>query len=528
MALKYIYAPRATMEKQRYDLRESAGEIQSVLTNCFPENLKDVYVDQQYFEFTLQHTVHPKHLREMGKQLKKMQTGVHLESGYLRQTQHMYAFAQWSGEYVDVELIDKGILAADFEERIAQAELYNQPGQVEQSAWVRRLYYIDVYSAQFTVQEFNSCFGESFSSDHIDENIRLYEVTLQHSRVNRDVWLTKEPFEEGETRDSVLSHKKGDWFVIEHLDTEDANYFNYFDIAKLRMINKKVSQEVRQKIEGKVKLGKLSLHHVNDSDLLPKGGKDPEGHREYIFTVHNVGQGLATSLSCPTEDPFFYFDFGLGCGRNRATVPAGVKLPIQESAIIALSHLHEDHWRGIATNIKALKAAWFIPQQPIRLSLRHQIAKILLAGGAVYYYSGVKSKHIKITHASTSSLRPCHAPSKMHETGFAMYLNAARCCSGSRRSAYTIWVSGDQHYDYQDTLHIPAPDILVACHHGGEYSESIRCKVPSPASNTSMVIYSYGRGNSHGHPSKVNDYNAAGWMSRFDTPGGDCQIKICL
>ena len=70
-------------------------------------------------------------------------------------------------------------------------------------------------------------------------------------------------------------------------------------------------------------------------------------------------------------------------------------------------------------------------------------------------------------------------------------------------------------------------DILVASHHGGDYSETnTMMDIPS-ASGEGELIYSYGEVNCYGHPSHIRDYISKGWIKRHDTAvDNDYEIEI--
>lgn len=102
----------------------------------------------------------------------------------------------------------------------------------------------------------------------------------------------------------------------------------------------------------------------------------------YTFTVHNVGQGLATSLACADKDPFFYFDFGMAYGKNKHTLSMFFELLIDKEAVIVFSHVDKDHWFGYVRNGTALKATWIMPDQKDRngkLRWKWQFVKLLAA-----------------------------------------------------------------------------------------------------------------------------------------------------
>jgi len=113
-----------------------------------------------------------------------------------------------------------------------------------------------------------------------------------------------------------------------------------------------------------------------------------------------------------------------------------------------------------------------------------------------------------------------------HETGLGLRLEAKNECNVE----INILIPGDQRYDYIDNIYLSDIDILVASHHGGEYSWSKRKNVhddiPEPrCSDSSLLIYSYGAGdskpNTHGHPSKTSEYRLKKWVNAHHTPSNN-------
>lgn len=496
MAMKYIYMLKKRSVRAVYNLQDIGANIESVIVQFFGDNLKDVHVEKDYFEFTLKRCTDNSRLREMGKRLKQ---GGGPDSGFIRQTQSMYAIVNKLNDYIDVEFVDKGIASEDLEDRIMRSKVYGE-GLPE---WVNRVDYIDVYSTQLTIEEYNRLFHEKISSEEEFERERLYEVKLRHRHVDRD----------------TMFDEKSKFFYIEHLYTEDENYYYYYDWAQIWVVKGRADNNILDKINHSMRI---------DEPTDEEGGIPSEWgscKTEYIFRVHNVGQGLATSLACGNEKPFFYFDYGLAYGRNKFTIPTGTILPIKEQGIIVLSHIHQDHWCGFRTNNDALRANWFFPRRRKSRSINHLIARIIREGGTVHYHSGLGSVKIEISNSSSSNVSPIRPPKDIHQDGYAMYIDAICCDTGEPCS---ILVSGDQDYDYQNLAKLQDIDILVACHHGGKYCWSVRGMLPTPAKDKSIVIYSYGAGNTHGHPSKCADYIAAGWRNRFDTISGDYSKQIYL
>lgn len=494
MAIKYIYSLKNYYEKNTFDLQEVQTNINGVIEELFEDDLKDVYVDRDYFEFTLKHYTYAAKLRQMGKMLKR---SFYTGRGFLRQPQKMYAIARKSNIYVDIDFVDKSIISEDFGERVQKSKTYKEG----LSEWVNRVNYADIYSAQLTISEFNKYFHEDWNDLEYSYEI-LYEVTISHKHVDGD----------------RVFNEKGDYFEIEHLYTADESYYEYIDMARICALERILDDSIRQKIDSKLEIDTKSQSESTQLVEQVEAKKDV-----YVFTVHNVGQGLATSLSYRNEAPFFYFDYGIAYGKNKFTTPTATRLQIQENGIIVLSHMHQDHWCGIRTNNNALKAKWIVPYQSSSWADKHLIARIEHEGGEVQYSHGIKLKYLEISNSSSSNIHPGRLPKGLHQNGYAMYLYAQRC---DNQAPCFILVSGDQDYDYQDMAKLTNVDILVACHHGGEYCWSVKGKLPTPVSSDSKIIYSYGQGNTYHHPSKNSDYSAAGWNNRHDTICGDYSVEI--
>ena len=491
MAMKYIYSLKNGDKRNFYDLRIERVDIESVIEEMFEDNLKDVYVDSDYFEFVLKKSISVSKLREMGKRLKRVCSH---KNGFVRQAQKMYAIAKRSDDVVDVDFIDKCIISSEFENRMSQSKMFER----NLAEWINRINYVDIYSAQFTMEEFKKYFND----DNLPSE-RLYEVDLMHRHIGSNVFSDKSM-----------------WFAIEHLYTEDEKYYEYYDIASVHITEFEPNNETLEEIKNR-----MSIKDPLLSESEPHSPKMKFGKGKYSFKVHNVGQGLATSISYQNSIPHFYFDYGIAYGRNKFTTPSSTKLVIQDNGIIALSHLHEDHWCGIRINGNALKAKWLVPTQMESLRFNHLIARIKYEGGEVIRYNGISKRNIVISNSKDSSICPGRHPNSKHQCGYAMYIHANRC---DNNETCFILVSGDQEYDYQDARKLVDINILVACHHGGEYCWSKKGSVPIPSNKYNEIIYSYGKCNSYKHPSKISDYAGAGWKNRFDTINGDYSIDIYI
>ena len=90
-------------------------------------------------------------------------------------------------------------------------------------------------------------------------------------------------------------------------------------------------------------------------------------------------------------------------------------------------------------------------------------------------------------------------------------------------------MSGDQDYDYQDDYYLSNVNLLVACHHGGEYSWSKETEIPGCNTHENKIVYSYGDGNKYNHPSHVAEYLESGWRVEHHTPiDGNYEIDLKL
>lgn len=244
-----------------------------------------------------------------------------------------------------------------------------------------------------------------------------------------------------------------------------------------------------------------------------------------LFTVHNIGQGLATSLSEINKIPFLYFDYGMTADKNSTNIKA---LPVDcNNTVIILSHVHEDHWCAYRKNNMALNCTWYVPDQVGKGIYYQFLARISANNGkAILYKKGFTINNFEICHSTTSLINSKRnpKPTKTHETGYGMYITAT---TSDNEKPLKILVAGDQDYDYQNPQYLKDIDILVACHHGGSYCWSKKFAGITPASDSSTVIYSYGIGNKYKHPTKTSGYQNWGWLQEhYTAKDGDFTVTI--
>ncbi|MPL67827.1 hypothetical protein SDC9_13530 [bioreactor metagenome] len=128
----------------------------------------------------------------------------------------------------------------------------------------------------------------------------------------------------------------------------------------------------------------------------------------------------------------------------------------------------------------------------------------------------------RLTYSGVSRIDPSRPARDVHETGLSLRLEV----HDTEGNALNILIAGDQRYDYVDHAQFQDLDILVASHHGGTYCWSVHGRVPTAKSMSSIVIYSYGRGNTYHHPNTA-DYSVANWGQNHHTSiSSDYEIKI--
>lgn len=495
--MRYIYALRNKSERQNKDLRLWNQEIKTAIKGYVGNSgnqLRNIWVKKDCFEFSVTNCFQKTELQTLGRWLPKIS-----DFGFVRQFENVYAFvAEYKtdseDEEIQVEFVNCNILSDALQEQIRASEVYAS----EQQNWVNLYNYIDVYSIMMSKEQCREIFGVSGNKEQI------FAAKLYHRHVLRS--------------EEEVSLEKS-FFPLEHLYSAGEDPLEYSDFAKIFSVVK-VSEEEEQQINQILEIDKEKeqIPEVNVEELfsdLKKG--------EYTFEVHNVGQGLATSLAHKNQIPFLYFDYGIAYNGNRKTLPKKIDIPIKEEGIVIVSHIDEDHWCGFRVNNDVLSCKWIVPDQIWKKGFNKLLASVKVAGGTIAINkNGFQYGAIKIGH-DQSQINKLRRPKKVHEDGYAMYIDAKWLVDNTKCK---IVVSGDQDYDYQDWNELCDVNILVACHHGGDYCWSKKGKVPVPKSGRNKIIYSYGNGNSYNHPSRVQKYKFANWNNEHHTPNGNYKLDI--
>lgn len=519
--MRYIYAFRKKEERNNINLKEYDNEIKSSIKDSLKsldvKNENYVVVNEDSFEFSFSGCIPRGYLQKMGKLLAESGVG---KEGFIRQKNKAYAILSYDeskseDEQVLVELVDCSTL-----------DLEGEYVQDDMPEWVRFYRRVELSTACISVEKADNIFG--LSNGLIKEGEVVFLVELKHRHLENERYI--EYLESDGIYDSTsdINYRnpiRENTCLIEHLYSAgiyQPDSVDLVDIYVKEMVPDSERERVISKFDHEIEshIGKLSYSSIlGDADEI------------YTFTVHNVGQALATSLREKEKAPFFYFDYGIACRRHKFTLPAGVNLPIAESATILLSHVDEDHWCGFRINPDALKCRWMIPQKPTK-ALTKVLSSVYLSGGTIILYlvDGLDIFKIKslnncmVAGNAKSKINAAREPKTVHENGNALYIFAEH-----KGKKWKIVVSGDQDYDYQDDSYLKDVNLLVACHHGGSYSWSKRAIVPNPNADENEIVYSYGDGNKYGHPSELGEYDSKGWNTEHHTPrDGDYEIDLKL
>lgn len=309
--------------------------------------------------------------------------------------------------------------------------------------------------------------------------------------------LPAEEYQSSESRDLF---EEGQWLEISFGDAgayrKVLYYANLFadpteQPANISIVAKRLKAQLDQS---------FSLDDVDDAEpelvelLLAHGtGAD-------YMSVLDVGQGNAAAFCGSQAGALLYFDLGGGVQGNVHTFPDGRRMCFTQRPAIVLSHWDWDHWSSGLRYGEALKSPWLVPRQALGAVHRAFAYELIQRGGLSVWPSGLSSCVV-----GSLTLIRCGGTSR-NDSGLAMCVNVMRA-DGTGGVAL---LPGDAEYSMIPGLQPLA--AVVASHHGAELGSIDRCV---PAGANSAIVFSYGHGNTFGHPKRAAslDYEQVGWLS---------------
>lgn len=514
MAYIYRYQLKDKNFRKNTDLGYYKNYIKEQITQFFSNNLKDIRVSKDFFEFKLYESVKKVDLQLMGRKLKDISNINKIyKKGFIRMKQELYALVYPNednkqltyAEFIDALDIDN---IEEFSERAKEYTINYIKGKenivserIIQDSKLQNIFYLDILTSLIDKDK-------TFLNENITD-ICCFKISGYHRVIDEGDLNYKD------------KHELSNYLRFEE---HDKNHNNWLKVVEYE----KVKEDILEKIKSNINF------HIKESETVD-ALSEIQSKDKILFTVHNVGQGLATSLSKDGEK-FLYFDFGMSEGENHYTKPLNITANINKNSTIIFSHIHRDHWYRISVEPNAFVCNWYIPDQNKNISFTNKCANVIIEGGSVQILKKEVPFNGGILFCGNSSkYEPTREAKHKHETGIGLRLE----CQDKESKDLNILIVGDQRYDYIDNRYLNNINILVASHHGGEYSRSRRKSVKddipiSKNEDESIIIYSYGLGdkgepNTHSHPSKTREYESQGWKNSYHTASsGDYEIELMI
>ncbi|MDG5855369.1 hypothetical protein [Clostridium beijerinckii] len=485
MAYIYRYQLGKKIYRDYYDLRENAIEIKDVLTKFFEDNIKEIVVEEKYFEFRTYTKIGNKKLQDMGRLLKDAKDS-NIECGFIRKEIEYYAHITFNENegYIKAELIEfndiENSLSLLDEEQVNKTMIISS---LDMATLIYETEYLDESSKKI-VKNINN---EVFELDN------WYVVSgksknKEDHKSNLEIDLTNYNYENGEL--------EGDNLILDDISDEGFSVYKIFEIPDSK----------KKQIKKLFGLDDISVKGC-DSTILNQANLVKAKN----LVIYNVGQGLSCSICDNNLTPVIYFDLGRGTRRNKQTTPTGLKFDFSNSPLMILSHVDDDHWASMREFPDSLNMKWIVPDQqpPVLLVKKYCILSLknnlfMLEDKCETLNVGVINSFVIFNASGPSNLHP-------HNNGLNVFLEL--------NDNTRILLPGDNRYEYIENGYKENLNILCASHHGGVYTID-RTDIKVPAADN-KIIYSYGRNNSFGHPSKDVEYGIKGWNTEHRTINGD-------
>lgn len=230
--------------------------------------------------------------------------------------------------------------------------------------------------------------------------------------------------------------------------------------------------------------------------------------------IYDVGQGDAIAILNEAGGTILQLDYG---GRQdnpfegKSRVEVDRMLPVSTDALVMVTHWDEDHWSTGPKGEAAKAVDWLVPRQvtsPRAVRFAADLAKVRCIPeplvGRVFEYRAQNGDAILWQKIAKSSPSPS-VHENCNRTGVAVAL-----LRRSEGAGQVILLPGDAPFDEVplfDALRTSGTTLtgLVAYHHGSKYplrngTRSLLRDWPVTPGGPCDVVFSYGAGNSYGHP----------------------------
>lgn len=217
--------------------------------------------------------------------------------------------------------------------------------------------------------------------------------------------------------------------------------------------------------------------------------------------VYDVGQGNANATCDANETPTLYFDLGGGVTQHQNTFPSGMTdFCYALAPPVVLSHWDWDHWSSGARFTGAQALNWIVPLQTLGAVHATFAAGLNNAGRLFVWPNSLPS-----LRSGQSTIQKCTGQGTgRNHSGLALEVE------GPTGEA-PILLTGDARFSAIPNVPANKFTSLVVPHHGADMrTRAVPMGHHLPGARTA---YSFGAGNSYGHPRPITaqDLNVHNW-----------------